>query len=227
MQRNPLTATNTARNETPLAGQVAALRRDSDGQPPPAVAAAFSAEQAALLAVGVPEGVAAVGTAMPDGALLDTDGRPTTLARARGGRPAVVVFYRGAWCPYCNLALRTYQGTLAPELAARGIALLAVSPQKPDGPLSMAEKHALIHAVPSDPGNQIAGQRGILTAPSEDARAAQASLGVDIAAVNADGTRAVPLPTVAIVDTAGMIRWIDVHPDYTTRTDPDATSGRG
>ena len=220
--------------DTTIADQVAALRRGSGGQIPPAASAAFAAEQAALADAGVPEGVATAGAAMPDGALLDTDGRPTTLAEARGGKAAAVVFYRGAWCPYCNLTLRTYQRTLASELAARGVALIAISPQKPDGSLSMAEKHALTYAVLSDPGNQIAGRLGILTAPSADTRAAQANLGLDIAAANADGTRAVPMPTVVLVDAAGTIRWIDVHPDYTTRTEPGAilaalaaTSGRG
>ena len=53
---------------------------------------------------------------MPDGDLLDVHGAPTSLARLRGGRPAVVVFYRGAWCPYCNIALRTYQAELVPAL---------------------------------------------------------------------------------------------------------------
>lgn len=226
--------TNTARNATPIADQVAALRRDSAGQLPPAVAAAFGAELAELAVAAAPEGVAAVGTAMPDGALLDAHGHPTTLAQARDGKPAVVVFYRGAWCPYCNLTLRTYQGALARELDARGVALIAVSPQRPDGSLSMQEQHALTYAVLSDPGNQIAGRLGILTAPGAAVRAAQVSLGLDVAAGNADGTAAIPMPTVALVDAAGTLRWLDVHPDYTTRSEPDAilaaldaTSGRG
>ena len=53
---------------------------------------------------------------MPDGGLLDVHGAPTSLARLRAGRAAVVVFYRGAWCPYCNIALRTYQAELVPAL---------------------------------------------------------------------------------------------------------------
>jgi hypothetical protein len=88
--------------------------------PPPEIMAAFAAEQAELDAAGVPGGVAAPATPMPDGALLDVHGSPTTLAQLRAGRPAVVVFYRGAWCPYCNLAL-----------VERGVELIAVSPQKP------------------------------------------------------------------------------------------------
>jgi peroxiredoxin len=164
---------------------------------------------------------AGVGSPMPDGDLLDAHGAPTTLAAARAGAPAVVVFYRGAWCPYCNVVLRAYQELLWPELSARGVALIALSPQAPDGALSAREANELAYPVLSDPGNQIAGTLGILTETGAAARAMQAQFGVDVAATNADGTGAIPMPTVVVVDAAGLIRWIDVHPDYGTRTEPE------
>ena len=181
--------------------------------------AAFDAEQRDLRAAGIPAGIAEPGTQMPDADLLDVHGDATSLTAARDGRPAVVVFYRGAWCPYCNLTLRAYQQELVPALAERGAALIAVSPQRPDGSLSMQETNELTFAVLSDPGNKIAAGLGILTAPAEDAVAAQAGLGLDVAAVNADGTRTLPMPTAVVLDAAGVIRWIDVHPDYTTRSE--------
>jgi peroxiredoxin len=74
--------------------------------------------------------------------------------------------------------------------------------------------------VLSDRGNQIASQLGILTAPTADAREAQAALGLDLTAVNADATHTLPMPSTVIVDTDGVIRWIDVHPNYATRSEP-------
>ncbi|HUN38256.1 MAG TPA: peroxiredoxin-like family protein, partial [Trebonia sp.] len=136
-----------------------------------------------------------------------------------GGGPSVLVFYRGAWCPYCNIALSAYQAELLPQLTERGIPLIAVSPQKPDGSLTMQQKHSLAFAVVSDPGNVIAGRLGILTRPSQEARAAQLQLGLDLASVNADGTTTVPMPATVILDASRAIRWIDVHPDYSTRTE--------
>lgn len=189
------------------------------GQLPDGVANAFAAERAGLRANGMPAGVAVPGEPMPDVQLLDVHGAPTTLAKATGGRSSVVVLYRGAWCPYCNLTLRAYQEDLVPQLGQRDIPLLAISPQKPDGSLSMQEKNELTFTVLSDPGNQIAAALGVLTAPTDDARDAQRTLGLDLAESNADGTQGVPMPTVAIVDSKGIIRWIDVHPDYTTRTE--------
>jgi peroxiredoxin len=205
---------------TTITEQVADFHQASAGQMPADVAEAFTAEQRALAAAGKPAGTAQPGTPLPDGELLDVTGQPTTLAAALGGRPAVIVFYRGGWCPYCNIALRAYQAQLVPALAERGIGLVAISPQTPDGSLSTKEAKELTFAVLSDPGNNIARQLGILTAPSDGARAAQLQLGLDLTQVNADGTTGLPMPTVIIADADGVIRWIDVHRDYTTRTEP-------
>jgi len=204
-----------------IAEQVADHHRASAGQLPADVADAFAAEQRELATADTPAAKAAPGDRMPDGNLLDVAGQPTTLAAALGSRSGVIVFYRGGWCPYCNIALRTYQAQLVPALAEQGIPLVAISPQTPDGSLSTQETKELTFTVLSDPGNQIAGQLGILTAPSDGARAAQLRLGLDLTKVNADGTTTLPMPTVVIVDSAGVIRWIDVHADYTTRTEPD------
>jgi peroxiredoxin len=100
------------------------------------------------------------------------------------------------------------------------VPLIAISPQAPDGSLSMQQKHDLAFAVLSDPGNRVAHGLGILTAPSDEARAAQLQLGLDLTTVNADGTLAVPMPTAAILDAGHTIRWIDVHRNYGTRTEP-------
>jgi peroxiredoxin len=204
-----------------IAEQVADHHRSSTGQLPADVANAFAAEQRELAAADGPIAKAAPGDRMPEGNLLDVGGHPTTLAAALGSRPGVIVFYRGGWCPYCNIALRAYQSQLVPALAEQDIPLVAISPQTPDGSLSTQETKELTFTVLSDPGNQIAGQLGILTAPSAGARAAQLQLGLDLTKVNADGTTTLPMPTVVIVDSAGVIRWIDVHADYTTRTEPD------
>ncbi|MET8404087.1 peroxiredoxin-like family protein [Streptomyces sp900116325] len=184
------------------------------------VALEFAEEREQLAAAGVPTGVAGPHTELADAELLDAHGRPTTLHEALAGRPAVVVFYRGAWCPYCNLTLRTYQAELADALKQRGAALVAISSQKTDGSLSMQETNELTFTVLSDPGNTLAGRLGILTEPTDGAKASQAALGLDVAAVNADGTAVIPMPTAVITDAAGTIRWVDVHPDYVTRSEP-------
>ena len=84
----------------------------------------------------------------------------------------------------------------------------------------MQQKHSLAFTVVSDPGNTIAGRLGILTRPSPEARAAQLHLGLDLTGVNADGTVTLPMPAAVILNARPNRRWIDVHPDYSTRTEP-------
>jgi peroxiredoxin len=204
-----------------IAEQTRELATSQAAAPASDVMSAFGREQAALATVK-PVSVITPGARLPEVELLDLHGLPTTLPAVLDGRQAVLVFYRGAWCPYCNIALNAYQDELLPELERRGLALVAVSPQKPDGSLSMQEKNNLRFAVLSDPGNQLAASVGILTAPSEEARAAQLQLGLDLEAINADGTTSLPMPTALIVDPDLTVRWVDVHPDYTTRSEPAA-----
>jgi len=206
--------------ESAIADGVAGMHAVMAKEPPNEVMGAFGREQAALAAAGVPAGVAGPGTQLADTGLLDVHGVPTSLYAAVGDGPAVLVFYRGVWCPYCNIALSAYQEHLLPALTGRAVRLVAISPQAPDGSLSMQEKHDLGFTVLSDPGNRIARILGILTQPSDEARAAQLQLGLDLTAVNADGTVGVPMPTVAILDAGHVLRWIDVHPDYSSRTEP-------
>ena len=200
-------------SKEPIAEQVTALHT---GRPSNNV---WAREQAALSRNAVTPALPR-GADFPDGELLSPTGESTTLAATLNGSAGVVVFYRGVWCPYCNLALATYRSHLSGPLAQRGIVLVALSPQLPDGSLTMQQKHDLDFAVLSDPGNQIASALGILTRPSDASRETQLQHGLDLTQVNADGTTTLPMPTVAIVDRDGKLAWIDVHPDYSTRTEP-------
>ena len=203
-----------------IAAQVDELKRNAPAEPDPRTAP-FAREQAALADAVAPASVAEVGTVLPDAELLDVDGTPRPLSAALAGAPAVVVFYRGAWCPYCNITLRTYQAELSSALRERGVGLIAVSPQKPDGSLTMKEKHDLDFAVLSDPGLTLAKVVGILTGPTPESIEAQLELGTDLRELNADGTATLQLPTVAIVASDRSIRWLDVRVDYTARTEPE------
>ncbi|HET6192892.1 MAG TPA: peroxiredoxin-like family protein [Trebonia sp.] len=225
--RDPTTASRRSPGMTSpstITERVAEMHAAMAADPPSEAMGAFAREQAGLAASG-PAGIAPAGTVLPDAKLLDVHGADTTLYAEAGGGTSVLVFYRGAWCPYCNIALSAYQDQLLPQLTERGIRLVAISPQKPDGSLTMQQKHDLAFTVVSDPGNTIAGRLGILTQPSDEARAAQLQLGLDLTRVNADGTVALPMPATVILDASHTVRWIDVHPDYSTRTEPRQVIG--
>lgn len=204
-----------------IARQVDDFNQGFTAQIGPELSAVFDGEQADLRAAGVPDGVVAVGETAPDAPLVTPTGEETSFAAVRGSAPTVVVFYRGAWCPYCNITLRTYQQDLLPALQERGVQLVAVSPQTPEGAEQSIANGELAFPVLTDPENVLAGRFGIVTAPSEAARAAHTQLGFEVADSNADDTAAIPFPSVFVLDETGTVRFADVHVDYTTRTEVD------
>jgi peroxiredoxin len=171
------------------------------------------------LAQGIPAGAVKAGDQLESFTLDDATGTAVSLAQVVEAGPAVIVFYRGGWCPYCNVALRTYQQELLPELDAFGTRLVAISPQDPDQSLSTAEKAGLAFTVLSDPGSRVARDIGIAFQQPDDVLAAQRQLGLDLAQVNAQGSTWLPRPTVLIVGQDRTVRFIDVQPDYTARTE--------
>src|ERR1700683_57296 len=138
-----------------------------------------------LLDEGIPLDAVAVGDTLASFTLRDATGSPVSLDQLVEEGPAVIVFYRGGWCPYCNIALRTYQRELVPELPTFGARLVAISPQTPDQSLSTVEKAELDFVVLSDPGSRVAKSVGIVFQQTDDVLGVQRELGLDLAAVNA------------------------------------------
>lgn len=195
------------------------VRAASVGRLPADVLETFVRDQADWRAKGRPADAVAIGDVLSDFTLPDATGRDVSLSELVAEGPAVLVFYRGGWCPYCNLALHQYQSELLPLLPDYGATLVAISPQKPDESLTTVEKHNLQFAVLSDAGAAVARRLGIAFEPAEDVLEAQRALGLDIRDGNADGTPQLPMPTVLIVDPDQTVRFADVQVDYTSRTE--------
>jgi peroxiredoxin len=172
-----------------------------------------------LLDEGIPADSIKSGDILETFTLDDATGTPVSLETLIEDGPAVIVFYRGGWCPYCNVALRTYQSELLPQLENFGARLVAISPQSPDQSLSTVEKAGLEFTVLSDPGSRLAQRIGIAFQEADEVLAAQRELGLDIAQVNAEGATMLPRPTVLIVDQNHTVRFVDVQPDFTARTE--------
>jgi peroxiredoxin len=136
-----------------ISEQVADFQRTFNAEIGPDLEAIFEAEQAHLRSLGIPADAVRVGDQIVDASLLTPTGRDIALIDAIGEAPAVVVFYRGAWCPYCNITLKTYQDDLLPALRARGVELVAISPQSPAGSEESVAAGDLEFTVLSDPGN--------------------------------------------------------------------------
>ncbi|MFG2294628.1 peroxiredoxin-like family protein [Streptomyces sp. NPDC048603] len=161
----------------------------------------------------------AVGTKAPSFTLPSATGRTVDLGELLAEGPVVLTFYRGAWCPYCNIALRSLQQHHN-EITARGARLVAVSPQIPDESLSYAEKNELAFDVLSDLGCDTAQQYGLAFDLPEDLAAVYEGFGIDLNRSNAGHTRTLPIPATYVIDREGTIRWTFVNSDYMTRAEP-------
>jgi peroxiredoxin len=172
-----------------------------------------------LAATGQAERAVSVGDRAPLFDLADAAGRTVRLAERLDVGPVVLAFYRGAWCPYCNLALRALQ-RIHDEITARGGRLVAISPQSPDDSLSLAEKHQLAFEVLSDPGCETAKLYGLAFEPADELDEVYRRIGLDLERANADGTRLLPIPATYVVAADGIIVWSFADADYTTRAEP-------
>lgn len=135
--------------------------------------------------------------------------------------PLVVTFYRGGWCPYCNLELRAYQKSM-PEIEALGARLIAVTPETPDNSLSTAEKNDLSFSVLTDAKGQLSEALGIRFELSPAIQALYQKFGHDLPARNGDDRWSLPMPATFVVAKGGLIALAFVDPDYRKRLEPDA-----
>src|SRR5260370_33340381 len=150
---------------------LATFRAEFERTAPSGRAALYSAKIEELRGRFWLEDALAVGDEAPDFTLPDSRGRQVSLAAVLRAGPAVVTFYRGGWCPYCNIQLRAYQRAL-PEIAGLGGRIPAISPQLPDGSLSVSEKNALEFGVLGEAGNPVGRSLGHVCAVPEGLRPA-------------------------------------------------------
>jgi peroxiredoxin len=185
---------------------------------PKEIIEAFERSIRELRESGAAKGLA-VGAQAPDFTLANQIGRRVTLSEETAKGPVILTFYRGEWCPFCNLELRAYQRILG-GIHAAGAQLLAVSPQTPDHSLSVQEKNELSFHVLSDPRNQVAEKYRLKFKLPDDLHDIYRSLGFALDRYNGDNSWELPVPATYVIDQQGIIRFANVDPDYRTRTEP-------
>lgn len=167
------------------------------------------------------EAAAGVGTICPDFRLPDVRGDLVSLTDLLRDGPVVVTFYRGGWCPYCNIQLRAYQAAI-PQMAALGARLVAISPQLPEQSLSTAQADKLTFHVLSDVGNQAARRFGVVYALPEELRAALRSNNKALPGINGDESWELPVPATYVIGRDGRIALAYIEIDYRKRLEPEA-----
>jgi peroxiredoxin len=186
---------------------------------PPGVAAAFRRAIDELVASGAAGKALKAGSRAPSFALPDPDGGIVSSDALLARAPLVVTFYRGVWCPFCNLDLEALEAA-RPEMTARGAALVAVSPQTPANSRKAQRQHDLRFPVLSDAGGSVADAFGVRWILPEYLREVFRKLGVDLAEVNGEESWTLPMPARYVIGRDRTIVYAEVNPDYTRRPEP-------
>jgi peroxiredoxin len=162
----------------------------------------------------------AVGDQAPNFRLPDAHGGEVELAELRAGGPVVVVFYRGQWCPYCNLQLAAFQGALD-KITAAGASLVAISPQTPDSSLTQSERAGLEFHVLSDVGNQVARAYGLVFTQAETSTEVSREVGLELRDFNGDDSHELPAASTFVISRDGTVRFSSIAGDYRWRIGPE------
>jgi peroxiredoxin len=186
---------------------------------PDAIASRIEAGVTEIESSGVAPGLT-VGDHAPNFTLPDALGQPVRLADLLAQGPVVVVFYRGEWCPYCNIQVRSLQEAL-PSFRELGASLVAISPQAADHSLSLTEKHDLAFPVLSDLDQEVIRAYRVQFTLAGDLEDLQVNVFQnDPAKQNADGSRSLPVPTTFVIDRDGTVRAAFVSADWRVRAEP-------
>ncbi len=202
-----------------LDDDIQALQAQMMQQIPEETLAVMARATEELAGSGVLDHSLKAGEAAPDFTLPDAQGSHTHLADVLAQGPVVLSFYRGGWCPYCNLELHALQQAL-PEIQQLGAQLIAVSPELPDRSLSTSEKQALAFPVLSDHGNRVAAAYGLVFTLPEALRPIYAQFGIDLPAWNGDNSFKLPIPATFVIGGDGLIMDAFADTDYTKRMEP-------
>jgi len=188
---------------------------------PPGAFEALNGVFARLERGGVGSNAPKAGVKAPDVVFLDGHGKLVSLASLYASRPLVLLFYRGRWCPFCDLTLRAYERTL-PDFAAAGVGLVAVSPQTVLESLATGEERELHYPLLSDRSNEAARAFDLVWHVEEGGeQALYTGFGARVTEANGDDSWELPAPAVFVIDQKGIVRWSFVDTNWTKRAEPE------
>lgn len=173
-----------------------------------------------LIASNIQDKALKVGDTIENFSLYNILGEKIHLYDELQKGPMILCFYRGSWCPYCNLELSAYQ-ELLPEIQANGGGLIAISPELPSSAVSVVDKYMLKYTVATDLGNKLARKLGLTFELDSRIKPIYEKLGVDLVKFNGDESYELPVPATYIIDENGKVVLANVDADYQRRLEPE------
>jgi peroxiredoxin len=202
-----------------LKAQIDAYNVQKAAKLPADVLALMNTTNAELIAQHIQGNALQVGAKVQNFSLANHQGENVELADLLQKGPVIISFYRGGWCPYCNLELKALNDYL-PQFGKHNAQLVAISPQLPDETLSTAQKNELEFDVLSDISNQVAEQFGLLFTLDTRIQALYTQFGIDFEHYYGDNSFTLPLPATYVINQDGIITYAFLNEDYTLRAEP-------
>ncbi|MBB1281380.1 peroxiredoxin-like family protein [Pseudoalteromonas sp. SR41-1] len=202
-----------------LKAQIDAYNVQKDAKLPADVLALMNTTNEELIAQHIKDNALQIGQKVENFSLANHNGENIELADLLKKGPVVISFYRGGWCPYCNLELKALNDYL-PQFKTQSAQLIAISPQLPDETLSTAQKNDLEFDVLCDVSNKVAEQFGLLFTLDERIQALYTQFGIDFEHYYGDKSFKLPLPATYVINQKGVITYAFLSEDYTLRAEP-------
>ncbi|MDC9519548.1 peroxiredoxin-like family protein [Pseudoalteromonas sp. Angola-31] len=202
-----------------LKAQIDAYNVQKEAKLPGDVLALMAQTNEELIAQHIKDNALQVGAKVSNFSLNNHSAEQVELADLLNNGPVIISFYRGNWCPYCNLELKALNDHL-PEFKTHNAQLVAISPQLPDETLSSAQKNALEFDVLSDINNKVAEQFGLLFTLDERIVALYSQFGIDFEKYYGNQSYKLPLPATYVINQKGIITYAFLNEDYTLRAEP-------
>lgn len=202
-----------------LKAQIDAFNVQKEANLPADVLALMNTTNEELIAQHIKNNALQVGDKVENFILANQLGKNVELVDLLKKGPVIISFYRGVWCPYCNLELKALNNYL-PQFKTKSAQLVAISPQLPDHTLTTSQKNELEFDVLSDVGNKVAEQFGLLFTLDKRIQELYTGFGIDFEQTYGDKTYQLPLPATYVINQNGVITYAFLNEDYTLRAEP-------
>lgn len=188
-------------------------------QAPPAAVEAFHRSTQELIDAGYAERALKAGDQAPEFTLSDSEGNEVSSRDLLAKGPLVLTFYRGVWCPYCNLELQALEEAVE-DIQARGATLLAISQQSPKNSRAAKRQNKLSFPILTDQQGKLAQQFGLRWELQSYLIDVFKMFDVNLPAIHEDDRWTLPMPARYVIDQQGTIVYAEINPDYTQRPEP-------
>ena len=161
-----------------------------------------------------------IGHQVDDAQLRDEQGNAASLLDTLQGKPTVMVFYRGGWCPFCNFQLGQLQG-IQGDLNALGVQLVAITPDPPGALLGVTKKHELEYKLLSDSDMVAAEAFGVAYQLDQNTVARYQKYDIFMSDSAGDPRHQLPVPAIFLINERGVVEFTYVNPDHRIRIQPE------